>query len=78
VAEPKQPFVCLDVLATLLDRPATVEQLASMLEAHPQTVRNGLKALEATGLAKQVGVDKKSGKGVYPYLWGAKVERKAD
>ena len=69
----RQPFVCLDVLSALIDKPRTVEQLATELEAHPQTVRYGLKALETLGLVRLSGVVKHDGKGVAPFLWASEV-----
>ena len=71
----KQPFVCLDVLSALIEKPRTVNQLAACLDANPQTVRDGLKALATVGLAKPVGVAGHSGRGLFPYVWVAEVKR---
>jgi len=72
----EQPYVVLDVLAALLEAPATVDQLASQLEAAPQTVREGLRALQTVGLAKTSGFGQRAGMrtGNLPFLWAANVQ----
>lgn len=64
----------LDVLNAIMDKPRTVNQLTTCIDANHQTIRYGLSALEKSGLAKkEVGGD--AGKGIKPYVWAAKVRK---
>jgi DNA-binding IclR family transcriptional regulator len=70
-----QPFVCLDVLAALIEKPCTVDELVGETGAKEPTVRDGLKALETVGLARLAGTKRHYDKGIGRYVYAAMVKK---